>query len=225
MAVAIVPLESNRHRNVARLRPVWVFSSNNLKPHESPLLGQQRRDATSPTNQGIAIDVRRQKARTTGLRTTAEGWVSTYGLSHFGGQVTGLGSHLCEVLKLGACWRPRAVWSSAAELPIARCTPLTPPPERSCGSIRPKLGHHRAADHLMLDGTQYLAVYSSYGGDARGMRGGLNRAFPSEFPEVPKVGRFGCLLSTAARRGSAFIAPRPRGADRRRCSNGLLHVP
>ena len=40
----------------------------------------------------------------------------------------------------------------------------------------------------MLDGKQYLAVYSGYGGDARGMQGGLNRAFPGEFPEVPEGG-------------------------------------
>jgi alcohol dehydrogenase (cytochrome c) len=41
---------------------------------------------------------------------------------------------------------------------------------------------------FMLDGTQYLAVYSGYGGDARGMQGGLNRVFPGEFPEVPEGG-------------------------------------
>jgi hypothetical protein len=40
----------------------------------------------------------------------------------------------------------------------------------------------------MLEGKQYLAVYSGYGGDARGMQGGLNRAFPGEFPEVPEGG-------------------------------------
>jgi alcohol dehydrogenase (cytochrome c) len=41
---------------------------------------------------------------------------------------------------------------------------------------------------FMLDGKQYLAVYSGYGGDARGMQGGLNRVFPGEFPEVPEGG-------------------------------------
>ena len=41
---------------------------------------------------------------------------------------------------------------------------------------------------FMIDGKQYLAVYSGYGGDARGMQGGLNRAFPGEFPEVPEGG-------------------------------------
>jgi hypothetical protein len=39
-----------------------------------------------------------------------------------------------------------------------------------------------------LDGKQYIAFYSGYGGDARGMQGGLNRAFPGEFPEVPEGG-------------------------------------
>jgi alcohol dehydrogenase (cytochrome c) len=41
---------------------------------------------------------------------------------------------------------------------------------------------------FMFEGKQYLAVYSGYGGDARGMQGGLNRAFPGEFPEVPEGG-------------------------------------
>ena len=41
---------------------------------------------------------------------------------------------------------------------------------------------------FMLDGKQYIAVYAGYGGDARGMQGGLNRAFPGEFPEVPEGG-------------------------------------
>jgi alcohol dehydrogenase (cytochrome c) len=41
---------------------------------------------------------------------------------------------------------------------------------------------------FLLDGKQYLAVYSGYGGDARGMQAGLDRAFPGEFPEVPEGG-------------------------------------
>ena len=41
---------------------------------------------------------------------------------------------------------------------------------------------------FLLDGQQYIAVYSGYGGDARGMQGGLNRAFPGQFPEVPEGG-------------------------------------
>jgi len=41
---------------------------------------------------------------------------------------------------------------------------------------------------FLLDGKQYVAFYSGYGGDARGMQAGLNRAFPGEFPEVPEGG-------------------------------------
>jgi alcohol dehydrogenase (cytochrome c) len=41
---------------------------------------------------------------------------------------------------------------------------------------------------FLVDGKQYLAVYSGYGGDAAGMQGGLNRAMPGEFPEVPQGG-------------------------------------
>jgi len=40
----------------------------------------------------------------------------------------------------------------------------------------------------MVDGKQYLAVHSGWGGDPRGMQAGLNRMFPGEFPEVPEGG-------------------------------------
>lgn len=39
-----------------------------------------------------------------------------------------------------------------------------------------------------LDGKQYIAVVSGWGGDSRGMQAGLNRIFPGEFPEVPEGG-------------------------------------
>jgi alcohol dehydrogenase (cytochrome c) len=42
-----------------------------------------------------------------------------------------------------------------------------------------------------LDGKQYVAIESGWGGDARGDQGTLNHLFPGEFPEVPERGR--CL--------------------------------
>ena len=39
-----------------------------------------------------------------------------------------------------------------------------------------------------IDGKQYIAVLSGWGGDARGMQGDLNRIFPGEYPEVPEGG-------------------------------------
>lgn len=39
-----------------------------------------------------------------------------------------------------------------------------------------------------VDGKQYLAVHSGWGGDPRGMQAGLNRLFPGEFPAVPEGG-------------------------------------
>ena len=39
-----------------------------------------------------------------------------------------------------------------------------------------------------IDGKQYIAVESGWGGDARGDQGSLNRQFPGEFPEVPEGG-------------------------------------
>ena len=39
-----------------------------------------------------------------------------------------------------------------------------------------------------VDGKQYIAVHSGWGGDPRGMHTGLNRLFPGEFPPVPEGG-------------------------------------
>ena len=39
-----------------------------------------------------------------------------------------------------------------------------------------------------LDGKQYVAVETGWGGDARGMQATLNRLFPGEYPEVPEGG-------------------------------------
>ncbi len=39
-----------------------------------------------------------------------------------------------------------------------------------------------------VDGKQYIAVHSGWGGDSRRMQANLNRVFPGEFPEVPEGG-------------------------------------
>jgi alcohol dehydrogenase (cytochrome c) len=39
-----------------------------------------------------------------------------------------------------------------------------------------------------VDGKQYIAIESGWGGDSRGMQGTLNRLFPGEYPEVPEGG-------------------------------------
>ena len=41
---------------------------------------------------------------------------------------------------------------------------------------------------FMIDGKQYLAVLSGWGGDAAGMNGGLGRMFPGKVPEPPEGG-------------------------------------
>jgi len=41
---------------------------------------------------------------------------------------------------------------------------------------------------FMVDGKQYIAVMSGWGGDARGVQAQLNRIRPGEFPEVPDGG-------------------------------------
>ena len=41
---------------------------------------------------------------------------------------------------------------------------------------------------FMIDGKQYIAVHSGWGGDSRGMEATLNRFVPGEFPEVPEGG-------------------------------------
>jgi alcohol dehydrogenase (cytochrome c) len=39
-----------------------------------------------------------------------------------------------------------------------------------------------------IEGKQYVAVESGWGGDSRGMQAALNRIFPGEYPEVPEGG-------------------------------------
>jgi alcohol dehydrogenase (cytochrome c) len=41
---------------------------------------------------------------------------------------------------------------------------------------------------FLIDGKQYIAVESGWGGDSRGMQGRLNGLFPGEYPEVPEGG-------------------------------------
>ena len=41
---------------------------------------------------------------------------------------------------------------------------------------------------FLIDGKQYIAVHSGWGGDARQMQANFNRLFPGEYPEVPEGG-------------------------------------
>jgi alcohol dehydrogenase (cytochrome c) len=41
---------------------------------------------------------------------------------------------------------------------------------------------------FLMDGKQYIAIESGWGGDARGDQNTLNSLFPGQFPEVPEVG-------------------------------------
>jgi alcohol dehydrogenase (cytochrome c) len=41
---------------------------------------------------------------------------------------------------------------------------------------------------FLVDGKQYIAVHSGWGGDARQMQANFNRLFPGEYPEVPEGG-------------------------------------
>ncbi len=41
---------------------------------------------------------------------------------------------------------------------------------------------------FMIDGKQYIAVVSGWGGDSAGMQSTLNRGFPGEYPAVPEGG-------------------------------------
>jgi hypothetical protein len=54
--------------------------------------------------------------------------------------------------------------------------------------VSDQLRHPYAANHLLEDRKHYVAVYSGYGGDARGMQGGVTRVFPCEYLEVPEGG-------------------------------------
>src|SRR4051812_26980260 len=53
------PLDQITAANVSRLRPVWVFSTGEPKPHESaPIVNNGIMFVTTPNNQVIAIDAK-----------------------------------------------------------------------------------------------------------------------------------------------------------------------
>ena len=41
---------------------------------------------------------------------------------------------------------------------------------------------------FLIDGKQYIAIESGWGGDSAGDQRNLNRIFPGEFPDVPEGG-------------------------------------
>ncbi len=51
---------------------------------------------------------------------------------------------------------------------------------------------------FMINGKQYVAVMSGWGGDARGVQAQLNRLRPGEFPEVPDGGALWVFTSSGA---------------------------
>src|SRR5262249_45226435 len=53
--------------------------------------------------------------------------------------------------------------------------------------LRPDSGILAPPTSFLIDGKQYIAVESGWGGDSRGMQATLNRLFPGEFPEVPEA--------------------------------------
>ena len=89
------------------------------------------------------------------------------------------------------CWRRPADWCSAAEPTIGRSTLSMRPPESCFGNLRRPSGILAPPTSFMIDGKQYIAVLSGWGGDSAGMQSTLNRAFPGEYPPVPEGGRSG----------------------------------
>jgi alcohol dehydrogenase (cytochrome c) len=51
----------------------------------------------------------------------------------------------------------------------------------------------------MINGKQYVAVMSGWGGDARGVQARLNGLRPGEFPEVPDGGALWVFTLSADR--------------------------
>ena len=57
-----------------------------------------------------------------------------------------------------------------------------------CGRCPTNSGVMGQPSTFMVDGKQYVAVMSGWGGDARGVQAQLNRIRPGEFPDVPDGG-------------------------------------
>ena len=70
-----------------------------------------------------------------------------------------------------------------------------------------------------VNGKQYLAVHSGWGGDPRGMNNGLNRLFPGQYPEVPKEARYTSVRAAVVRAsaGPAFLSASGNTASTAAC--------
>ena len=94
-----------------------------------------------------------------------------------------------EVAELGRrCSRRLAASSSPAARAIARFTRSTPRRGKLLWEFPMNSGALAPPSSFSVDGKQYIAVESGWGGDSRGMQATLNNLFPGEYPEVPEGG-------------------------------------
>ena len=79
-------------------------------------------------------------------------------------------------------------WCSPAAPTIGRFTPSTLTTGKLLWEFVTTSGIVAPPTTFSVNGKQYLAVHSGWGGDPRGMNNGLNRLFPGQYPEVPEGG-------------------------------------
>jgi len=97
-------------------------------------------------------------------------------------------THKYDKSRTGArCWQRPEAWFSPAAQTTARFTPSTQP-RQSALEYPTNSGILAPPTSFLIDGKQYIAVLSGWGGDSRGMEATLNRLFPGQYPEVPEGG-------------------------------------
>ena len=82
----------------------------------------------------------------------------------------------------------RRMWFSAAGPATASSMRSTPRRGKLLWEFPTNSGILAPPTSFAIDGKQYIAVLSGWGGDSRGMQANLNRLFPGEYPEVPEGG-------------------------------------
>ena len=100
----------------------------------------------------------------------------------------GLDAQLREVAELGIDARDRRRTGVQRRHQRSQTPRVRRVHRQAALGIADHLGHSRAAHVVRVDGKQYIAVHSGWGGDPRGMQATLNRLFPGEYPPVPEGG-------------------------------------
>ena len=96
----------------------------------------------------------------------------------------------------GRCWPRAAAWCSPAAPTIARFHAFDATTGKLLWEFPTNSGILAPPTSFTIDGKQYIAVQSGWGGDSRGMQATLNRCFPASIRRCRRAAPSGCSPSS-----------------------------